>query len=64
MEAERQLMGENQHGYKDAVIAFGRKRASATYSVLTDAVLTELKRQAPEGCVLCSLDSLDEEEWD
>lgn len=33
-------------------------------SVLTQAVLIELKLQAPAGCVLCSLDALDEGEWD
>jgi hypothetical protein len=32
--------------------------------VLTDAALSELKEQAPEGCVLCSLEAWDEEEWD
>jgi len=33
-------------------------------SVLTDSVLEELKRQSENGCLLCSLDALDEEEWD
>jgi hypothetical protein len=31
---------------------------------LTDAVLEELKEQAPEGCLLCALSALDEEDWD
>jgi hypothetical protein len=31
---------------------------------LTDAVLEELKEQAPEACVLCVLSALDEEDWD
>ena len=29
-------------------------------AVLTDDVLNELKRLAPEGCVLCALDEWDE----
>jgi hypothetical protein len=33
-------------------------------SVLTDAVLEELKKQSENGCLLCSLDAWDEEEWD
>lgn len=33
-------------------------------SVLTETALSELKRQAPAGCVLCALDVWDEEEWD
>ena len=32
--------------------------------VLTDAVLDELKKQSPEGCLLCILDAFDEEDWD
>lgn len=31
---------------------------------LTDAVLEELKEQAPEGCLLCAISALDEEDWD
>ena len=31
---------------------------------LTDAVLQELKEQAPEGCLLCPLSELDEGDWD
>ncbi len=31
---------------------------------LTDAVLEELKEQAPEGCLLCALSAMDEEDWD
>lgn len=33
-------------------------------SVLTDAVLSELKKQSADGCLLCSLDALEGEEWD
>ncbi len=33
-------------------------------SVLTDAVLNELKKQSVNGCLLCSLDALDTEEWE
>jgi hypothetical protein len=32
--------------------------------VLTETALSELKKQAPAGCVLCSLEAWDEEEWD
>jgi hypothetical protein len=33
-------------------------------SVLTDAVVSGLKRQYADGCLLCSLDACEEEEWD
>ncbi|MBV9679971.1 MAG: hypothetical protein JO185_26790 [Acidobacteriaceae bacterium] len=33
-------------------------------SVLTDTVLSELKQQSTNGCLLCSFDTWDEEEWD
>jgi hypothetical protein len=33
-------------------------------SVLTDSVLSELKRQSANGCLLCSFDTWDGEEWD
>ena len=33
-------------------------------SVLTDAVLEELKKQSENGCLLCSLEAWNEEEWD
>ncbi len=33
-------------------------------SLLTDEALSELKKQAPAGCLLCSLDEWAEEEWD
>jgi hypothetical protein len=33
-------------------------------SVLTEAGLAELKHQAPTGCVLCAIESWDEEAWD
>jgi len=43
----------------------GRQGSSAPLdAVLTDAVLNELKRLAPEGCVLCTLDEWDEGEDD
>ncbi len=35
---------------------------SSADSVLTDAVLNELKEQSPEGCLLCSFEAWDEEE--
>ena len=31
---------------------------------LTDAVLEDRKEQAPEGCPLCAIGALDEEDWD
>jgi hypothetical protein len=37
-------------------------RSSLSESVLTDAVLEELKKQSQNGCLLCSLDVLDGEE--
>ena len=33
-------------------------------SVVTDRFVEELKKQSPEGCLLCSLETWDEEEWD
>lgn len=39
-------------------------RISLSESVLTDAVLEELTKQSQDGCLLCSLDALDGEEWD
>lgn len=33
-------------------------------SVLTDAVLSELKKQATNGCLLCSFDAWEGEEWE
>ena len=64
MEPESWLAGENARGYKYAAKVIELEGISAAHSVLADAVLTELKRQAQDGCVLCSLDSLDEGEWD
>ena len=40
------------------------QRDSFVESVLTDAALDELKRQSAKGCLLCSLDALDDEEWE
>jgi hypothetical protein len=37
---------------------------SLTETVLTDSVLTELKRQSSDNCLLCSFDSWQEDEWD
>ncbi|MDQ2839575.1 MAG: hypothetical protein M3Y72_00735 [Acidobacteriota bacterium] len=39
-------------------------RPSFVDSVLTDAVLCELKKQSVNGCLLCSFDAWDGEEWD
>ncbi len=33
-------------------------------SVLTDQVLSELKKQSTNGCLLCALDEWEAEEWD
>ena len=33
-------------------------------SILTDRFVEELKKQAREGCLLCSFETWDEEEWD
>ena len=32
--------------------------------LITDETVQELKRQAPDGCVLCELEGLDQEDWD
>jgi hypothetical protein len=40
------------------------QRNSFLDSVLTDAALSQLKEQSSNGCVLCSLDALDREEWE
>lgn len=48
----------------DAARAAESPREDILGSVLTEAALSELKRQAPDGCVLCSLDTWDQEEWD
>lgn len=39
-------------------------RDSFGESVLTDRVLEELKRQSVNGCLLCSFDAWEEEDWD
>ncbi len=39
-------------------------QAESSDSMLTDAVLAELKRQSENGCVLCTLEDWDEEDWD
>lgn len=33
-------------------------------SVVKDAALMKLKKQAPPGCLLCVIDEWDEEDWD
>jgi hypothetical protein len=33
-------------------------------SIVTDTVLSEIKRQSGNGCLLCSLDEWHEEDWD
>lgn len=33
-------------------------------SILTDSVLNELKKQSANGCLLCSLEAWEAEEWD
>ena len=38
--------------------------AHAEALALTDAMIEELKEQAPQGCLLCALSALDEEDWD
>ena len=54
----------------DAFLYFGNyrnmERDTDTPSglALTDAILEGLKRQAPEGCLLCALSAMDEEDWD
>jgi hypothetical protein len=40
------------------------QRNSFLDSVLTDTALSQLKEQSSNGCVLCSLDALDGEEWE
>jgi hypothetical protein len=39
-------------------------RNSFSESVLTDRALEELKKQSAYGCLLCSFDAWDGEEWD
>jgi hypothetical protein len=40
------------------------QRDSFADSVLTDSLLSELKKQSSNGCLLCFLEEWDEEEWD
>jgi hypothetical protein len=46
------------------IAGFLPRREPAFGSVLTETVLSELKKQAPDGCVLGSLDTWGDEEWD
>lgn len=57
MEPARRFVGETRGDYKRPVTIPELTRLSDTDSTPTDAALTELKRQAQDGCVLCSLDS-------
>ena len=41
-----------------------RGRPALGESLLTDKVLDELKRQSVNGCLLCSFDAWDTEDWD
>jgi hypothetical protein len=50
--------------YGHALPSGMQQRDSYVDSILTDAVLSELKKQSANGCLLCSLDALDAEEWD
>ena len=40
------------------------QRDSSVDSVLTDTVLSELKKHSANGCLLCFLDAWEGEEWD
>ena len=60
-------------GYRDGVVLPGYSNVSSGStdqlysfmdSVLTDAVLNELKKQSTNCCLLCSFDTWDEQEWD
>lgn len=33
-------------------------------NIFTDAVLNKLKEQANDGCLLCSFDNWEEEDWE
>lgn len=48
----------------DADQQFQFARATPEHPVITDEAVLELTRQAPDGCVLCELEHLDEEDWD
>jgi len=39
------------------------QRDSFLDSILTDAALSELKKQSVDGCLLCTFDAWDTEEW-
>jgi hypothetical protein len=39
-------------------------RDSFGESVLTESVLEELQKQSANGCLLCSFDAWDGEDWD
>lgn len=51
-------------GYGNISSGSTDQRYSFVDSVLTDAVLNELKKQSINGCLLCSFDVWDEQEWD
>jgi hypothetical protein len=63
MERERLANDESPHaGYTTSFLE-SRPTFNTGY-VIPETVLTELKDQAPAGCVLCAIESWDEEEWD
>ncbi len=64
MEREWAFAIEEQDACEHSANLLEPQRVSILDSALIDPVLTELKRQAPAGCVLCSFDALDDEEWD
>jgi hypothetical protein len=65
MEQLNALGGRARLSYCGHALPSGmQQRNSYVDSVLTDAVLSELKKQSANGCLLCSLDALDAEEWD
>lgn len=51
-------------GYGSVSSGSTDQRHSFVDSMLTDAVLNELKRQSINGCLLCFFDTWDEQEWD
>jgi hypothetical protein len=64
METEAPLPKELPPDAEPPARLLERQIESIMSSVLTATALIELKRQAPAGCVLCSLDAWNEEEWD
>lgn len=50
--------------YGDTLPSGADPQDSFVDSVLNDAVFNELKKQSANGCLLCSFDAWDGEEWD